>query len=370
MGIDVGKLKRAVIKIGTSVITDDKGRLDKTQLRKIIKQIAGLKKSGREIIIITSGSIAAGVEKLGLEARPKGIQKLQAAASVGQGLLIGEYSKYFEPYRIAVGQVLLTQADFIHREEYLNAQNALNKLLELGIVPVINENDATAVEEIRFGDNDIISALVSCFIHADVLIMLSDVDGIYLEDKDGKKVLKKEIKKIGEEVERDAKGAVSKFGSGGMTTKVRAAKIVTSSGVQMVIANGRRENILNSIFQGDFIGTYFYPREGRLASKKHWIAYVLPSKGKLVVDAGARIALVKGKKSLLPAGVIGVEGDFSIGEAVEISDDKGDVFAKGITSYHSDEINKVKGMRTCDLLGILNETICDEVVHRDSLVIF
>ncbi len=363
------KAKSIVLKVGTSVITNFSGSLDREQIKNLVRQISFLRNEGKQIILVTSGAIAAGVERLNFPSRPNLIPALQAAASVGQGLLIGEYARFFSGYGIAVGQVLLTQYDFIQREQYVNAKNTLNKLLELGVIPIINENDTTAVEEIRFGDNDTLAALVTCAIPAQLMIILTDTEGLFAKDRSGKEKLLLEVNQITSEISECARGAGTPFGSGGMVTKLQAAKIVTTSGIGMIIANGRQPDVLLRIFQGEKLGTFFHPKEKRLTSRKHWIAFSLPSKGKIFIDDGAREALIIRKKSLLPAGIIGVEGDFKVGEAVEIANKEGKVFAKGLTNFSCDEVKKIKGLKSKEVSKIFPDAISDEIIHRDSLVI-
>ncbi len=303
----IGKAKRIVLKLGTSILTDEKGRLDRENLQQIVKDVASLVKEGRECILVTSGAIAAGIESLGFSSRPRAIPKLQAAASVGQGALMSEYARLFQQYGINVGQVLLTQFDFIQRELYINARNTLATLLSLGVVPIVNENDATAVEEIKFGDNDTLAALVSCGIEADLLIVLTDTEGFY---RDGELLF--EVQEINEEIEKWAGGAGTPFASGGMVTKLQAAKMVGLAGIPMIIACGREKGIIGKIFSGERVGTFFYPSKKRISSRKHWIAFVLPAKGRIFVDKGAKRALIERKKSLLPVGVVDFEGKFEI----------------------------------------------------------
>jgi glutamate 5-kinase len=326
---------------------------------------------GYELILVTSGAIAAGVEKLGFSRRPKAIPELQAAASVGQGLLMQEYARLFSAFGLGVGQVLLTQSDFSYRQQYLNARNTLEKLLELQIVPIVNENDTTAVDEIRLGDNDTLAALVANLISADLLIILSDTEGLCTADPRSvdKVSLIKEVKEITPEVERAAGGVGTKFGSGGMVTKVQAAKIVTCARIAMVIAHGRHPNVLLEIINGHSVGTFFWPKAKKLDSRKLWIAFGRIATGKVVVDEGAKEALIKGKKSLLPAGVVDCSGHFKVGDAVDIADKRGYVFAKGLTNFSVEEVRQIMGLKTKEVSKILPDAVSEEVVHRDCLVI-
>ncbi len=359
--------RRVVIKIGSSLLTRDDGSLNRARLGTLVSQVATVRSHGVSPIVVTSGAIACGVEALGLKARPRAIELLQAAASVGQSRLVEEYAREFQGFSVVVGQVLLTQADFIHRESYVNAQRAVEKLLALGVVPIVNENDVTAVEEIRFGDNDTLAALLACMVSADLLIILSDVDGVY-RDRNDPSTLIAEVDEITDDIERIALGAGTPFGSGGMITKIRAARIVTCAGVEMVIASGRQDGIIESVLGHDEAGTRFLARR-RVRGRKHWIAWVLPTKGRLVVDDGAHHALVTRGKSLLPAGVKAVEGGFNIGDAVEIVDERGEVFAKGIAEYGTEELRAIIGKGRDEVAEARPGAYVDEVVHRDKLVI-
>jgi glutamate 5-kinase len=365
------KAKRIVVKVGTSLITDESGKLNQDQLESLVNQIAELSHRGFQLLLVTSGAIAAGVEGLGLERRPTAMPELQAAASVGQGLLLHQYSKLFQKWNLQVGQVLLTQYDTTHRSQYLNARNTLNKLLDFDTIPIINENDTTAVDEIRFGDNDTLAALVSCLIDADLLILLSDIDGLYTIDPRISREAKllNEIEEITPEIEEIAGGVGSRFGSGGMITKIQAAKIVTCAGTGMIIANGREDGILLKIMDMVPVGTFFFPRKKRISSRKLWIAFGRISKGTIVVDDGAKTALVKKGKSLLPAGVVSCKGNFNLGDAVDVADKEGFVFAKGLINFSTEELNQIKGLKSSEVSSVLSEEASEEVIHRDCLVI-
>ncbi|MDO8886149.1 glutamate 5-kinase [Candidatus Oleimmundimicrobium sp.] len=363
--------KKIVVKIGTSLITTSSGRLNSKQMESLVNQVAMLRKQGHLILVVTSGAIAAGIECLGLKSRPKEIPKLQAAASVGQGLLVERYANLFNKYNLKVGQVLVTQFDVTHRQQYLNTRNTLNKLFELGVVPVVNENDTTAIDEIKFGDNDTLAALVASLIKADLLILLSDIEGLYTADprlrKDAKLVC--EVEDITSEVESLAGGVGTKFGSGGMITKIQAGKIATFSGVCMIIADGRKPNVVLDIVDGRPVGTVFLPKKKKVSSKKLWIAFGHTSKGKIKIDNGAKKAIIEGGKSLLPAGTIDCFGKFSVGDSVDIVDLNGEIFAKGLTNFSSDEIKKIKGLRRGEVVKKLSEEASEEIIHRDCLVV-
>lgn len=365
------KFHRIVVKIGTSVLTTESGRLDYAQLQNLVSQLSALASQGHQVIVVTSGAIAVGVEAIGLERRPTAIPELQAAASVGQGLLIQKYAELFGRSSLNVGQILLTQYDFTFREHYLNAKNTLEKLLEFKVIPIINENDSTAVEEIRYGDNDGLAALVSCLAEADLLVLLSDIEGLYSSDPRQTKEAKliETIEEISPDIERLAGGAGTCFGSGGMATKLEAAKIVTSARIAMVIAHGRQPNVLLDIVAGRKAGTRFLPKKKKMASRKLWIAFAKTAKGTVVIDDGARDALVKQGKSLLPAGVTACHGEFEAGDAVEVADKKGRVFGRGLTSFSSTELSRIKGLKSRQVASILPDAANEEVIHRDCLVI-
>ncbi|RJQ55838.1 MAG: glutamate 5-kinase [Actinobacteria bacterium] len=363
--------KRIVVKVGTAVISDPSGRLDVPTMTSIVEDVGRIVKQGKKALIVSSGAIAAGVERLGLQKRPSSIPKLQAAASIGQGLLVHRYSELFGRQGIPVGQVLVTQFDTTHRQQYLNARNTLSRLLDYGAVPIINENDTTAVDEIKFGDNDTLAAMVTLLAGADMLVLLSDIPGLHTGDPrvDERAKLLHTIEEIDEKVEALAGGVGSKFGRGGMVTKIQAAKIVTSAGIPMVIADGRQPGIVGRIVSGERVGTYFAPAKKSLAAKKLWIAYGRIPQGTVVVDDGARQALCFGGRSLLPAGVTKVEGRFDVGDAVDIADSSGRVFARGLTNFTSHELAEIKGRRTDEVAGIVPGQENEEVVHRDCLAL-
>jgi len=361
--------KRIVIKIGTTVLTKPSGIIDEVNIKRIVDDVAELISSGAEVIIVTSGAIGAGLGKLSLQGRS--IPEKQALASIGQGYLMSIYEKFFRKHNRLVAQVLLTSDDLAQRQRYLNARNTLLTLLNLGVVPVINENDTVAVEEIKFGDNDRLSALVASKVEADQLIILTDVDGFFSGDpreEEGVRLIK-EVKQITTELEEKAGGSGTRRGTGGMVTKLEAAKIATTSGITMYIANGLSEKVLRRIWNGENPGTKFLPVKEKIVSRKRWIAFDTRIEGKVVVDDGAKDALVKRGKSLLPSGISSVEGTFETGACVAVVDMRGKEFARGLTSYSSDEIEKIKGKKTSQIEKILGYKDYDEVIHRDNLVI-
>lgn len=363
------KAERLVVKVGTSSLTHDTGKLNLHQLEKIIRELADLRNQGKQVILVTSGAVGAGIGKLGLTGKPKTIPEKQAAAAVGQGVLMHMYEKIFAEYGQVVGQVLLTREDLADRQRYLNARHTLFALLQYNALPIVNENDTVAVEEIRLGDNDTLSALVAGLVDADLLVLLTDIDGLY----DGNPKMNPEarllscIKEITPELERLAGGAGSNLGTGGMGTKIQAAKIAMSSGIPMVIGNGARPGILRDIVSGARPGTLFIPCETRLHTKKRWIAFGSDIQGKIRVDAGAKKAILAAGKSLLPIGITAVAGHFEAGNVVGLVGPDGQEFARGIVNYASWEIEKIKGKNTSEIADCLGHKDYDEVIHRDNL---
>jgi glutamate 5-kinase len=363
--------KRVVVKVGSSSVAHATGKPDLFQLESLARQLADLYNQGREVILVTSGAIGTGVGKLGLAGRPRTIPQKQAAAAVGQGVLMHIYEKFFGEYGVTVGQVLLTREDFSDRRRFLNARNALHALLQYGVIPVINENDTVAVDEIKLGDNDSLSALVAGLVDAELLILLSDIEGLFTADprKDPGARLIRDVTEITPEIEALAGGAGSKLGTGGMATKLQAARIAMHSGVVTVIASAGEKDILRRIVTGEQAGTVFWPSANKLENKKRWIAYGSAICGKIFVDEGAARALSRQGKSLLPSGVTGVEGVFEMGNTVSVVDPGGREIARGITYYSSAEIERIKGAQTRDITRILGRKDYDEVLHRNNLVL-
>lgn len=364
-------LNRVVIKVGTSSLTHQTGKLNLLKLEKLTREMADLHNRGTEVILVSSGAIGAGIGKMGFKEKPKTIPEKQAAASVGQGILLHMYEKLFGEYGQIVSQVLLTREDLAVRKRYLNARNALLTLLRWGAIPIVNENDTLAVEEICFGDNDTLAALVAGLVDADLLIILSDIDGLYSGDprKDSDAKLIKVINEVTPDIIKLAGGAGSSFGTGGMMTKIHAAKITMNSGIPMIIANSSKDGILPTILNGEIPGTLFTPKETRLHSRKRWIAYGSDISGELFVDKGAAKAIVSQGKSLLPIGVKSVGGDFEMGNVVSIKGLDEQEIARGIVNYSAEEIEKIKGYNTQDLSKILGYKGFDEVIHRDNLAV-
>lgn len=364
----VSEAKRIVIKIGSSSLTGKDGAgLDQSAVNKLVDTVANLKASGKEIIVVSSGAIAAGLAPLGLTTRPKDLATQQAAASVGQGLLIHSYTESFSRYAITASQVLLTIEDIVRRSHYQNAQRTLFKLLQLGVVPIINENDSVGTQEIRFGDNDRIAALVSHLVGADLLVLVTDVDALYdaPPSQSGAKKIS-EVENVDSLTDTEIGGAGSKVGSGGMVTKIEAARIATGAGIPMLLTS------LNEAAQsitGNDLGTLFSAAANRKPSRLLWLAHAATPRGRLVLDDGAVIALKERGVSLLPAGVTAVEGDFSAGDTVELVEKSGAVIARGLVAFDSEEIPQLLGRSTKELAKELGPEYERELVHRDDLVL-
>jgi glutamate 5-kinase len=369
-GIDLSKAKRIVVKVGTSSITDADYRMNPQKVEKLVQKIVALKHLGKEVILVSSGAIGAGIGKLDLKRRPRDIKVLQATAAVGQNILMSTYDKYFSNYDQIVAQVLVTYAAFHNRQRYLNLRNTLDTLLKSDVIPIINENDTVAVDEIKLGDNDNLSALVASNLDADLLIILSDVDGLftYNPKRSERAELISVVDEITPELERIAdKGG--RTGVGGMQTKLQAAKVVTKAGIPMVIANSSEENILVRLITGEPLGTLFLPKTEKLDGRTHWIRFAASPKGRIKVDDGAKTALLENGGSLLPSGIIGVEKEFMSGDPISIVDADGKAFAKGISNYSSSDIEKIKGAQSREIERILGRKAYNEVVYRGNLVL-
>lgn len=349
-------VSRIVVKLGTGVLTDEKKRPDLVQMEQLVKQISGLRKTGREIVLVSSGAVGSGMGILGYEKRPSELAELQACAAVGQSRLMATYEKLFESFGLHTAQVLLTHADLQHHERHLNARNTLISLLDHGVVPIINENDAVSFTELKFGDNDKLSALVACLLPADLLVILTSVDGLIQNfGKAGSRILAT-INQIDAKVEELASGTTSATAVGGMATKIQAGKIVVRSGIPLVIACGRNHDVLQRVVNGDEEGTIFVPNPTKLKGRKRWIAFFHHPKGSLIVDEGAKKALREDGKSLLLPGITRCEGRFIAGDIVRICDSEGNEFARGIAESGASAIES-------------REVASREVVHRDNMVI-
>jgi glutamate 5-kinase len=363
-------VRRVVVKIGSGVISGDNG-LDDNQVVAIVDQIADLRQRGYEVVLVSSGAIAAGKGDLGITGRPATIPLQQAAAAIGQSRMMRDYRDAFAQRGVKVAQVLLTRDDLANRRRYLNARNTMLTLLEHDVLPIVNENDTVVVEEIRCGDNDNLSAMVTNLVEADLLTIMSDVDGLYNADPrtNSDAQLISLVERVTEDIESLAGATGTLHGTGGMQTKVKAAKRAALNGVGTAIINGRREKILDQLFSGEEIGTYFLPAGNPMATKKHWLAFTTKPRGKLHLDAGAHTALVERGKSLLPSGISKLEGNFDRGDAVRLIGPDGVEFAKGVINYALPELLKIIGKNSSDIEAILGYKYGDEVIHRDNLVL-
>lgn len=364
-------MKRVIVKIGSNILASGNDGLDMKRIHALSDDISDVHDAGYEVAVVSSGAVAAGMSKLGFKEKPKEIVLKQAAAAVGQSSLIRAYEECFVSRNKKVAQVLLTREDFSDRKRYINSKNTIDALLSYGVVPIINENDTVAIDELKFGDNDNLAALVAGLIEAKRLIILSDVDGLYSDDPRVNKNAKllDTIIEITPEIERRAGGAGTVLGTGGMYSKILAAKKAVSNGIAVNIVNGRKKGLLISILNGNKHGTEFIPKETRLSSRKGWIAHGSRAKGSLMLDEGAVKALVTGGKSLLPSGIVSLSGRFDSGDTVYCIDRAGNRIAKGITNYSSSEIETIKGKKTTEIEKILGYRYSDEVIHRDNLVL-
>ncbi len=367
----INEARRVVVKVGSAVLFRSKGELDEHCIEGLCDDVARLTSDGREITVVSSGAIACGCWRLGWNRRPGTLPKLQAAAAVGQSLLMELYDRHLSHRGLHAGQMLLTREDFADRRRYLNARNTLRALVQAGTVPIVNENDTVAVDEIRFGENDVLSALVTNMFGADLLVMLSTVDGLHQDySASGHRgSVIPEVEGVDSKIMALAREERSEPGSGGMASKLDAARIVTTSGEAALIANGKGENVLARIFVGDKIGTLFYPTRTHMAGRKRWIGFGARSRGEIVVDEGAAAALRQRGKSLLPSGVVGVSGDFKTGDVVSIRINGEEPFARGVVSYGATEVRKIMGARTSQVASILGSKPYDEIVHRDNMTL-
>ena len=363
-------IQKIVVKVGTSTLTKEDGNLNIEKIKKIVSELSNLSDKGYDVVLVTSGAVGAGMGRLNMTERPKTLSEKQALASVGQVALTHLYQMLFQEYGKIIGQLLLTKGDFSDRRRYLNARNVCNTLLKNKIVPIINENDAVVANEIKVGDNDTLSALVSGLIDADLLIILSDVQGLY--NKNPQKYedanLIEIVGKIDEDIRKTAGGEGSKFGTGGMITKIIAAEMATKIGTNMVIASGEDPRNITRIVEKENIGTLFTKKYKKISSKKYWLAYGTNKKGVLIIDEGAEKALFKGK-SLVPVGIKEIEGDFEKGTVVKIMNLKNEAVATGISNYSSDEIGLIRGHKSENIEKILGHKYDDVVVHIDNMVI-
>ncbi|HET7312500.1 MAG TPA: glutamate 5-kinase [Mycobacteriales bacterium] len=366
---EIAAAKRLVVKVGSSSLASPAGGVDEAQLRLLVDAIAARAKSGTQVVLVSSGAIAAGLKPLGVGKRPRDLATQQAAASVGQGLLVARYTAAFAEHDLAVGQVLLTSDDIVRRVHYRNAQRTFERLLSFGVVPVVNENDTVATDEIRFGDNDRLAALVTHLVRADALVLLSDVDGVYDVDP-----AHGSAAEIVSDVRSDAdiahvrlgRTGAAGVGSGGMATKLDAARIAAGAGVPTLLAHARE---VAAAIGGEDIGTCFHPTGPRAPARMLWLAHATTPRGRLVLDDGAVRAVVDRRTSLLPAGVVRVDGDFAAGDPVELIDENGHAIARGLVNYDAEELPALLGRSTQDLSATLGAGYSREVVHRDDLVL-
>lgn len=366
------KAKRIVIKVGTSTITYANGKRNFSQIDRLAREISDLQNQGKEMILVTSGAVAVGVDRMGLPGKPKTIPGKQAAAAVGQGVLMHTYEKFFADYGQIVAQVLITKTEAIDRHRYTNTRNTFMELMRQRVIPIVNENDVVALDELKIGDNDNMSALVAGIVDADLVIILSDVDGLYTANPQTHPdaVIVPEVAEITPEIEASAGGVGSARGTGGMATKIQAAKAATSSGIHLVIASGTEKNAITRVLQGEELGTLFVSHENRLQFRKRWLAFGAKIAGSIVVDDGCAKAIRKaGGCSILPAGVFAVQGEFLPGSTVSVIDKDAHELARGLVHYSSAELEQIKGCNSGEIANILGHKNFDEVIHRDDLVI-
>ena len=365
------EVKRVVIKIGSRVLTAGSDVLRTEVFRNVAKNISGLKQEGYEIIVVSSGAVAAGRKSLTCIEQPVSIPQKQASAAIGQVRLMRLYEDCFNAHGHNTAQVLLTHDALSDRKKFLNARNTLFTLLHCGIIPIINENDSVVVDEIQFGDNDILSALVTNLVDADLLLILTDRDGLFAQDPERceNATLIKVVEKITKEIETLAKGSSSSVGTGGMISKVDAAKKASIYGIPTIVVNGNTKNIITGVFKGEDVGTFFLPSQSKLSSRKHWIAFNLKPKGTLIVDDGAKQAVVKMGKSLLSSGLLDVKGNFKFGDPVKCVDTNGVEFARGLINYRAEEVFRLRGLHSRDIKKVLGYKYYDEIIHRDDLVV-
>jgi len=369
--LGVSDATNVVVKLGTRLLTYKNGKLNLEYLEKIVRKLAAIKNQGVEITLVSSGAIGAGVGRMNMLQRPHTIPEKQAAAAIGQGLLIQMYEKFFSEYGHVAAQILLTRSDLRNRQRYNNAANTIATLLKWGVVPVINENDTVSTEEIEFGDNDQMAALVSGLIDADLLINLTDIEGLFngnpSHDPEARMIPL--VEKITPEVKKWAGNTSDALATGGMIAKINAAEIAVNSGVNMVIANGRDLDNLPAILEGEPRGTLFAAQENYLKRRKRWIAYGKLIKGNLYVDDGAREALLGDGSSLLPVGVERVEGEFDQGDLVRVIDQYGNKIGRGLVNFNSQELSQVAKMSSNKINAYLGREVQEEVIHRDNMVV-
>jgi glutamate 5-kinase len=362
---------RIVIKIGTNILADRTQGINLERIDSIARAVSSWHAQASQVAVVSSGAIGAGVAALQLRERPRTIPEKQATAAVGQPLLMVAYENAFRKLGCPIGQMLLTKDDFANRARYVNAKNTFAALFERGVVPIVNENDSVAVEEIRLGDNDNLSALVATLIEADLLVILTDRDGLYSDDPstNSRASLIPLVENITPQIEKLAKNTKSELGTGGMTTKVQAARRCVSAGIAVIIANGKKPNTLDELVRGRQTGTLFLPSQKKLNRRKQWIGFVSTSRGFLVVDDGARNALVRKHMSLLPSGILEIHGEFNANDTIAVRDASGKDIARGVTHFSSSDLARIKGKKSSDIGSILSRKSHDEVIHCDNLVL-
>jgi glutamate 5-kinase len=366
----VSNVKRALIKIGTGVLAGTDG-LDLGIVEQLVDEIVKLRSGGMQIVIVTSGAIASGKHRMGITGKLKSMPQKQACAAIGQGRLMRVYSNAFGRHSVHVAQILLTMSDLTDRTRYINVRNTLSTLMDWNVVPVINENDTVSVDEIKFGDNDHLAAMIANIIQADILINLTNTEGLFDRNPAGKQRARliKIVHEITDEIESMATAEADPVGMGGMRSKVIAARKVTACGIPYIIAKGKTKGILTDLFAGKEKGTLFLPSAEPMTSREYWIAFTLRSRGKLFLDDGAKNAIVNQGKSLLPSGITKVEGDFEVGDPVICIGTDGKAFAKGLVNYGSKDLVKIQGLKTAKIMQVLGYKDYDEVIHRDNMAV-
>ncbi len=365
------KARRVVLKLGSSVITAADG-LNVPLIQNLVEEIGALRLADRQVVLVSSGAVAAGMRKLEIKVRPAGMPQMQAVAAAGQSHLMQTYEEAFAAHGLKVAQILLTHEDLAARRRFLNARNTLFPLLQWNVIPIINENDTVATDELKFGDNDNLAALICNLVEADLLVLLTNTEGLYARDprEDPDAPLLTLLETNDPRLETAAGRRPNALGRGGKVSKLQAVKKAAAAGVPSLIANGLSPGILGRIFAGEEVGTFFVPHTPRLSSRQYWLAYNVAPKGAILVDTGAREALVRQHKSLLPAGILEVFGGFRKGAPVSLMDPEGQTFAVGLSNYSSRDINRIKGKKTQEIAQSLGHKDYDEVIHRDNLVIF
>ncbi len=365
------KAKRIVVKVGSAILTTENG-IDQDVVDNLAKEIAFLRDSGREVILVSSGAVAAGKKKLHFKDELEvSIKQKQALAAIGQSQLMHDYDEAFERYGYNIAQILLTHSDLSHRTRYLNVRNTILTLFKFGVIPIINENDTVSTEELKFSDNDNLGALLANLIEADMFICLTDVDALYdknpITHPDAKAIYT--VSEVDDKIQSMIGHSKSLLGTGGMGSKIKAAQMVAAGGASSFIGPGKQKNILEHLFSGEMIGTFFLPQKEKMQSRKRWIAYVLKPQGNIVLDKGACTAISKNGRSLLPSGIIGVEGNFKKGDSVRCVDVNDVPIAVGLSNFSHETISKIKGMRTEEIRELLGYRESEEVMHRDNMVI-